>query len=130
MFPTQVRYAGLALGYNVSTSLFGGTAGLVNQWLIERTGDAMWPAYYTIAACFVGLVALFFTIETKGSHCAASTPLERPRRTPSKTQWRRPRLAYSALGLGRRSGSRHPQRHAERTLPRRALASRATTRRA
>ncbi|WP_226913438.1 MFS transporter [Gephyromycinifex aptenodytis] len=66
MFPTHVRYAGLALGYNISTSLFGGTAGLVNQWLIERTGDPMWPAYYTILACAIGLIALFFTIETKG----------------------------------------------------------------
>ena len=26
MFPTQVRFAGVRLGYNVSTSLFGGTA--------------------------------------------------------------------------------------------------------
>lgn len=66
MFPTHVRYAGLALGYNVSTSLFGGTAGLLNQWLIEKTGNTMWPAYYMVAACIVGLIALRFTIETKG----------------------------------------------------------------
>lgn len=66
MFPTHVRYAGLALGYNVSTSLFGGTAGLVNQWLIDRTGNTMWPAYYMVAACVVGLIALWFTIETSG----------------------------------------------------------------
>ena len=26
MFPTHVRYAGMAIAYNVSTSLFGGTA--------------------------------------------------------------------------------------------------------
>ncbi|WP_052466065.1 MFS transporter [Mobilicoccus massiliensis] len=66
MFPTHVRYAGLALGYNISTSLFGGTAGLVNEWLIGRTGDTLWPAYYTIGACLVGLVCWFFMIETKG----------------------------------------------------------------
>ncbi|AKT50744.1 MFS transporter [Arsenicicoccus sp. oral taxon 190] len=66
MFPTHVRYAGVALGYNISTALFGGTAGLVNEWLIKRTGDEQWPAYYMIAACLIGLVALFFTVETKG----------------------------------------------------------------
>lgn len=26
MFPTQVRFAGFAIAYNVSTSIFGGTA--------------------------------------------------------------------------------------------------------
>ena len=66
MFPTHVRYAGLALGYNVATSLFGGTAGLVNEWLIDRTGNQLWPAYYMIGACVIGLIALYFVIETKG----------------------------------------------------------------
>lgn len=39
MFPTQVRYAGFAIAYNVSTSLFGGTAPAVNDWMINATGD-------------------------------------------------------------------------------------------
>lgn len=66
MFPTQVRYAGLALGYNVATSLFGGTAGLVNQALIDNTGDNLWPAYYMMGSCVIGLIALYFVIETNG----------------------------------------------------------------
>lgn len=66
MFPTHVRYAGLALGYNVATSLFGGTAPAVNQGLISKTGDTMWPAYYMVGACVVGLVAAWTMIETKG----------------------------------------------------------------
>ena len=66
MFPTPVRYAGLALGYNVATSIFGGTAGFANQALIDGTGDPLWPAYYMMIACAVGLVALFFVVETKG----------------------------------------------------------------
>ena len=41
MFPTHVRYAGMAIAYNVSTSLFGGTAPAVNEWLIGRTGDRL-----------------------------------------------------------------------------------------
>lgn len=66
MFPTHVRYCGLALSYNVATSLFGGTAPLANEALISRTGDQLWPAYYMIGACVIGLVALFFMVETKG----------------------------------------------------------------
>jgi MHS family proline/betaine transporter-like MFS transporter len=64
MFPTHVRYAGFAIAYNVSTSLFGGTAPAVNEWLIGRTGDGLVPAYYMMAACVVGAVALIWVPET------------------------------------------------------------------
>jgi MFS family permease len=64
MFPTQVRYAGFAIAYNVSTSIFGGTAPAVNDWLIQVTGDKLVPAYYMMGACLVGLVALVRVPET------------------------------------------------------------------
>ncbi|MFC3076562.1 MFS transporter [Phenylobacterium terrae] len=67
MFPTQVRFAGFAVAYNVATSLFGGTAPALNSWLIERTGDQLTPAYYMMGACVVGMVALRFTVETAGA---------------------------------------------------------------
>jgi MHS family proline/betaine transporter-like MFS transporter len=66
MFPTHVRYAGFAIAYNVSTSLFGGTAPAVNQAFINATGDKLFPAYYLMAACVIGAVALWFVPETKG----------------------------------------------------------------
>jgi MHS family proline/betaine transporter-like MFS transporter len=66
MFPTHVRYAGFAIAYNVSTSLFGGTAPAVNQALINASGDKLMPAYYLMAACVVGAVALWFVPETRG----------------------------------------------------------------
>jgi MHS family proline/betaine transporter-like MFS transporter len=94
MFPTHVRYAGMAIAYNVSTSLFGGTAPAANDWLIHRTGSNLVPAYYMMAACVVGLVALRFVTETagcsiRGRHIpglarlvaptpAAATPTPRP----------------------------------------------------
>src|SRR5690606_29813586 len=43
IFPTHVRYAGFALGYNVSTAVFGGTAPLVNEAVIESTGWSLFP---------------------------------------------------------------------------------------
>ncbi|SAK92911.1 general substrate transporter [Caballeronia calidae] len=66
MFPTQARYAGMAIAYNLSTSIFGGTAPMVTDWLIGRTGSTLVPAYYMMAACAVGAVALLFVTETVG----------------------------------------------------------------
>ena len=66
MFPTQVRFAGMAIAYNVSTSIFGGTAPAFNSWMIGQTGDVLIPAYAMIAACLVGMCALPFLKETAG----------------------------------------------------------------
>nr|WP_253377706.1 MFS transporter [Okibacterium sp. HSC-33S16] len=67
MFPTQVRFAGFAITYNVATALFGGTAPLVNEALIQSTGNLLIPAFYMMAACAVGFVALLFVPETAGA---------------------------------------------------------------
>jgi MFS family permease len=64
MFPTHVRYAGFAIAYNVSTSLFGGTAPAVNDWLTAKTGNGLTPAYYMMGACLVGALALIRVPET------------------------------------------------------------------
>jgi len=66
MFPTQVRFAGFAIAYNVSTSLFGGTAPAVNDWLVATTGSAMVPAYLMMGSCVIGAFALIFVVETAG----------------------------------------------------------------
>ncbi|RVW03941.1 MFS transporter [Rhodococcus xishaensis] len=67
MFPTHVRFAGFAIAYNVSTSLFGGTAPAANDFLIDWTGNTLMPAFYMMSACVVGLVALVFVTETAGA---------------------------------------------------------------
>ena len=66
MFPTQVRYAGFAISYNVATAAFGGTAPLVNDAVVESTGWNLFPAVYMMAACAVGMVAMVFLRETAG----------------------------------------------------------------
>lgn len=66
MFPTPVRLAGLAIAYNVSTSLFGGTVPVFNSWFINLTGDVLVPAYVMMLACLVGMAALPFLVETAG----------------------------------------------------------------
>lgn len=64
MFPTAVRFAGFAIAYNISTSIFGGTAPIVGSGLISLTGDPLMPAYYMMLACVVGLGALRYMPET------------------------------------------------------------------
>jgi MHS family proline/betaine transporter-like MFS transporter len=60
IFPTRVRYTGMALSYNISAAVFGGTAPLVAQWLINQTGDVHSIAYYVMACAVISLTALFF----------------------------------------------------------------------
>lgn len=74
MFPTRVRYGSFAIGYNVSTSLFGGTAGVVTEALINATGDANWPAYYLIVAGLIAVVPIFLIKETAGVPMAEIGP--------------------------------------------------------
>ncbi|MGM7671043.1 MFS transporter [Microbacterium sp. A93] len=67
MFPTQARFSGFAITYNIATSIFGGTAALVNEWGIGATGDVKFPAYYMMGACAVGLACAWFMRETAGA---------------------------------------------------------------
>jgi MHS family proline/betaine transporter-like MFS transporter len=53
----------LSYPYNVSTSLFGGTAGLVIESLIAATGNASIPAFYLIGAGVIGLVPILIIPE-------------------------------------------------------------------
>ena len=72
IFPTQVRFAGFALGYNLSTAAFGGTAPLINESIIDVSGWNLFPAFYMVGACLIGLVAWFFLRETAGVSLAGT----------------------------------------------------------
>ncbi len=67
MFPAHVRYAGMAISYNVATAAFGGTAPYVNESVVSATGNDLFPAYYMMGACVVGLISMFFLKETRGA---------------------------------------------------------------
>ena len=58
LFPTRVRYSGFAIGYNVSTAIFGGTAAGINEWLVVQTGSNLIPGWYLVAAGIIGLVSI------------------------------------------------------------------------
>ncbi|WP_110946773.1 MFS transporter [Pseudomonas bohemica] len=66
LFSARVRYSALAISYNLAVSLFGGTAPLINTWLISATGNQMIPAWYLIAGAVVGLISILFIKDSTG----------------------------------------------------------------
>lgn len=64
LFPTKVRYSGFAIGYNISTALFGGTAGTLVALLVQQTGNNLVPGFYLAASGVIGLISIFAMRET------------------------------------------------------------------
>ena len=61
LFPTRVRFSGIALSYNLSITILSGFAPLAASAMIERTGMPTVPAVY-IAACAVLTVFSSFAV--------------------------------------------------------------------
>lgn len=74
LFPTSVRYGSLSVGYNLSASLFGGTTPFVITGLIGLTGDKLMPAYYSMLAALIGVVAVACMKETARQPLEGSPP--------------------------------------------------------
>jgi MHS family proline/betaine transporter-like MFS transporter len=74
LFPTPIRYGALAIGFNVSVSLFGGTTPLVAAWLVNTTHDLMMPAYYLMGAAAIGLFTVLAASETARRPLPGSAP--------------------------------------------------------
>jgi MFS family permease len=74
LFPANVRYGGVSIGYNIAVSAFGGTIPLVAQSLISATGNAMMPAYMLMFAGVAGTITLIFTPEVAGRTLPESAP--------------------------------------------------------
>ncbi len=56
LFPSNIRYSGIALGYTLGTSLLGGTAPAFCHLLIELTKEPFMPAVYLSLGAIVGIV--------------------------------------------------------------------------
>jgi MFS family permease len=57
LFPTRIRFSGVALGFNVAFTIFSGTAPLVATSLIRSTGLSTAPAFVMVACGLLTLVA-------------------------------------------------------------------------
>ncbi|WP_186074326.1 glycine betaine/L-proline transporter ProP [Burkholderia gladioli] len=80
LFPTKIRYGALAIGFNISVSLFGGTTPLVTAWLVDRTGNLMMPAYYLMGAAVIGAISVLSLRETARQPLKGSPPAVASRR--------------------------------------------------
>jgi len=63
LFPTSVRFTGMAIAYNLAAALFGGTAPLVCEWLLKETGSNWSIGGYVMLCNIISLIALYFTKE-------------------------------------------------------------------
>lgn len=64
LFPTRVRFTGVAISYNLSAAIFGGTAPMVGAWLHKITGEQISLAYYLTGLALFSLCTLYFYKET------------------------------------------------------------------
>lgn len=62
-FPTEVRFSGFALSFNMANAIFGGTVPMISTWLIDVTGSPLAPGYYLMAVSAAALVAMFMSEE-------------------------------------------------------------------
>ncbi|MCE3551467.1 MFS transporter [Pseudonocardia sp. RS11V-5] len=67
MFPSRVRYTGIALGFNLASMAVGGTAPLICLWLLGLTGSPLAPAWFLVAAAVVTVGTALTLAETRGT---------------------------------------------------------------
>lgn len=71
LFPTRVRFTGVALSYNLSAAIFGGTAPMIGAALYKFTGDKLALSYYLTALAIFCLIVISFYKETYKNNLAA-----------------------------------------------------------
>jgi MFS family permease len=66
LYPTPVRYTGVALVYNVGFAIAGGLTPLVVTWLIHTSGNRLIPSIYLMGFAGFAFLVSFFMRETRG----------------------------------------------------------------
>jgi MFS transporter, MHS family, proline/betaine transporter len=72
LFPTRIRFTGVALVFNISFTIFSGTAPLVATTLIREMDTATAPALLMIGCGLLALAGSFF-VERYGGHVLVRT---------------------------------------------------------
>jgi len=72
LFPTRVRFTGVALGFNISFTIFSGTAPLVATALIRDTGQNSAPAYMMMASALIAMAGSLWVTRYGGNVLAPS----------------------------------------------------------
>jgi MFS family permease len=64
MFPTEVRYSGASMAYQVAGILGGAAAPLVSVALLDRFGGSLAVSLYVVAMLAISAVCVFLAPET------------------------------------------------------------------
>lgn len=62
-FPTPLRYSGLAVSYNITQAIFGGTAPFVAAFLMLHFSSTVAPAYYLLVVSLLTLLTVIFSLK-------------------------------------------------------------------
>jgi len=76
LFPTRIRFSGVALSYNLGFTLFSGLAPVIAALLARNTGVAANAAYFMIGCAFLAFVAALFMHRFDGRILADLAPAE------------------------------------------------------
>ena len=68
LFPTRTRTTGMAFGYNIGTTVFGGFTPLAVASLIAATGNNLAPGLYLMMAAIVSLFTLVWARARLNAH--------------------------------------------------------------
>jgi MFS family permease len=61
LFPTDVRYSGIAFCYNVGFAIFGGLTPALATYLIHHSNDAKAPSYLMSVVFIIAVISLFIS---------------------------------------------------------------------
>ena len=67
LFPTRTRATGMAVGYNLGTTIFGGFTPLAVAWLIASTGNKLAPGLYLMVGAVISLTTLAIARKRMGA---------------------------------------------------------------
>ena len=67
LFPTRIRFSGVALVFNISFTIFSGMAPLIATTLIRETGSLRAPAIFVAACALLALVGSLFVTRYGGN---------------------------------------------------------------
>jgi len=66
LFPTKIRYSGIAVSYNLGFAIFGGLTPFISLSLIYYTGWVTTPALYLVMVSLFAIVSLAYVGRERG----------------------------------------------------------------
>jgi MFS family permease len=72
MFPANVRYSGIGIGYALGAILGGAFAALISEALLIATGWSGSISLYIMALCAISFIGVTLVKETKGAPLEAA----------------------------------------------------------